>query len=328
MLWFTSAARLAKDDPERQRQNRIRATTWARQAFTPLHGFRGAEETGYYTAISLHPGGRHLLGLEHRHAHAADGGHSINVWDVETEQRVPLPKAAGTAIWAEWSPDGKWLALGSDTGSVTLTDFPAGTEVQDVPFPTSVRQLSFSADGHFLAIFGDSKSRVWDRREKAFITGEMVHPARVDSVVFSPHGDRLVTGCWDAHVRVFAVDGSAAQPLFRFRPDDAGEPDDDKKPIYPIFIDEGSKLLTVQGTQLIWSDAKNGKRIRSIPVPELTRPTVTLSAQGKYAAVHGGKSGNAFVQMIDLEKGEPVGPILKHSNEVAAWPSVTTARLW
>ena len=208
------------------------------------------------------------------------------------------------------------MALGSDKGSVTLTDFPAGTEVQDVSFPTSVRQLSFSADGRFLAIAGDSKSRVWDRREKAFITGELVHPARVDSVVFSPHGDRLVTGCWDAHVRVFAVDGSAAQPLIQFRPDEAGKPDDDKKPVYPTYIDEGSKLLTVQGTQLIWSDAKNGKRIRSIPVPELTRPTVTLSAQGKYAAVHGGKSGNAFVQMIDLEKGETVGPILKHSNEV------------
>jgi hypothetical protein len=37
VLWFANAARMAKGDPDRQRANAIRARTWGRRAFVPLH---------------------------------------------------------------------------------------------------------------------------------------------------------------------------------------------------------------------------------------------------------------------------------------------------
>jgi hypothetical protein len=45
VLWFANAVRLARENPERERLNRIGARTWARGAFTPIHGFR---RTGGY----------------------------------------------------------------------------------------------------------------------------------------------------------------------------------------------------------------------------------------------------------------------------------------
>ncbi len=61
VLWFANAVRLAREDPERQRLNRIRARTWARGAFTPIHGFRRAGGYGAFEQFAFHPGGRYLL---------------------------------------------------------------------------------------------------------------------------------------------------------------------------------------------------------------------------------------------------------------------------
>jgi WD40 repeat protein/serine/threonine protein kinase len=315
VLWFASAARLAKDDPERRRLNRIRAHTWARRAFTPLHGFLRAAGRSAAEAVALHPSGRYLLVREWRAT--KDDKRWVgrfSVWDVETERPVPVPKAAARATSAAWSPDGKRLALGGPTGGVTVTDFPSGAGAKEVRFPAGVLWLAFSPDGRFLAMAGGSRARVWDCRKKAFATGDLVHPAPVDSIVFNPRGDRLATGCRDARVRVFAV-GGAAEPLFPPVPHSAWVPGyHGTRPVPPLFIDEGRQLLTVRGMQLIWSDAESGTKVRSVPTP--VPVAIALSARGKYAAVGGGKAGEGRVQVFDVASGQAIGPVLKHRNTV------------
>jgi WD40 repeat protein/serine/threonine protein kinase len=313
VLWFASAARLATEDPERQHLNRIRAHTWARRAFTPLHGFLGSGTWVVSQALSLHPSGRYVLVPQtiknkNRTFH-------WRVWDVETEQPVPLPNVAAAATSAAWTPDGKQLALAAEAGNVILIHFPAGAEVQRVPFATAVEWLAFSPDGALLAMAGGATVRVWDCRKKAFATAALRHPADLHSLVFSPRGDRLATACQDGHVRVFPASGAAAKPLFPPVPHNTWQPFyHGSVPLPPLFIDQGRKLLTVRGTELTCSDAETGARVWSESTP--LGHAASLAACGSTAAIGGGTTANGRVQLVDLESGKAIGPVLRHSNSV------------
>src|SRR5262249_42895396 len=154
-----------------------------------------------------------------------------------------------------WSPDGKRLALGSQAGRVRVLDFPAGTEVQRFSFFGPVYWLNFSPDGSLLAVAGEANPRLWDCQKQAVATGAPEHPAPVDSITFTPRGDRLATGCRDGGVRVFAVAADTTKPLFSPIPHDEWQPNrHGSRPISPLFVDEGRQLLTVSERQLIWSD--------------------------------------------------------------------------
>jgi WD40 repeat protein len=313
VLWFASAARLAKEDSERQHLNRIRAHTWARRAFTPLHGFLGSGNWVVSQAISLHPSGRYLLVPET--IKNKRGAFHWRVWDVETEQPVPLPNSAAAATSAAWAPDGKHLALATATGNISLIDFPAGTEVQRVPIATSVQWLAFSPDRGLLALAGGATVRVWDCRKKAFVTGKLGHPADVYSLVFSPRGDRLATACHDGQVRVFAVAGDAAKPVFPPLPHTPWEPAfHGSRPLPPLFIDEGRRLLTVWHAALTCSDAEKGTRVWSESTT-LGQATA-LAACSSYAAIGGGLTTDGRVQLVDLKSAKAIGPVLRHRNAV------------
>src|SRR5262249_18369514 len=117
VLWFANAARLAQGHPERESLNRICARTWARQAFTPLHGFQRAGTGSGREQVAFRPGGRHLL-VQHWQS-GPDGFWGVrgfSVWDLREEQPLPLPAVATSAVCAAWRPDGQWLALGGPEG--------------------------------------------------------------------------------------------------------------------------------------------------------------------------------------------------------------------
>jgi eukaryotic-like serine/threonine-protein kinase len=87
----------------------------------------------------------------------------ISVWDVATKQRVATaaPKARGMAF----SPNGAWLALGHEDGTIDLWD-------------TSTRKVTVTLRGH----------SGW-----------------INSVAFSPDGERLVSAGQDKTVRVWDI---------------------------------------------------------------------------------------------------------------------------
>src|SRR5208282_5439044 len=58
-LWFANAARRAKADPDRRFANAVRARTWGRQAFTPLHAV--VTDGSWSDGMVFHPAGRYLI---------------------------------------------------------------------------------------------------------------------------------------------------------------------------------------------------------------------------------------------------------------------------
>jgi WD40 repeat protein len=84
------------------------------------------------------------------------------VWDVVRGQEVARMTHEDAVLKVVFSPDGRWLASGSDDHSAVVWDVVTGGEVARMVQQESVQSVAFSPDGRRLAVVGgESLVRVW-----------------------------------------------------------------------------------------------------------------------------------------------------------------------
>lgn len=136
----------------------------------------------------------------------------MSVWDVAMQKPVATVLAQKalalpcTLRSVAFSPQGKLLAsVGEDRKTIKLWDIDS-REVrlrEPVTFPENfgVENLIFSPDGKRLAAWGQNrKIHLWDvDSEKNYFASGVVKDAFYESVVFSPDGNKLISGSavWD-----------------------------------------------------------------------------------------------------------------------------------
>jgi WD40 repeat protein len=89
----------------------------------------------------------------------------VKLWDVETGELVrTLPVTCGVyATTAIFSPDGTLIATAGHTGPVEIWRAGDGARVNSIPYPTSVHNMRFSADGSQLVVAGvDRRVTFWN----------------------------------------------------------------------------------------------------------------------------------------------------------------------
>jgi WD40 repeat protein len=164
----------------------------------PLATF--APAPGGITSLALRPDGKLLAAA----TGTARGQPFSEVRLVDVERREELPPwrdatAAGElAVRAlAFSPDGRTLALGTDSGAVKLLDVEsrtmrlAGTHVQ------AVLSLAFSPDGRTLASGSfDNTVRLWHAATGEELFALRGHREAVRALGFAPDGRTLATGSW------------------------------------------------------------------------------------------------------------------------------------
>jgi WD40 repeat protein/biopolymer transport protein ExbD len=151
---------------------------------------------------------------------------TIRLWEAVTgKELVRLNGHAGPVASVVFSPDGRQILSGGFDGTVRLWDVQAGRELRQWKEPNGrVLSVAFSPDGKLALAAGGAVVREWDKplasddfalRLYDAQTGQLVrrfegHSAPVTSVVFAPHGQRILSGSLDRTVRVWSVDGSEA----------------------------------------------------------------------------------------------------------------------
>jgi WD40 repeat protein/serine/threonine protein kinase len=161
-----------------------------------------------------------------------------------------------------FSPDGRWMAAGSNDGAVRLWD--AETGVARAPWREhsgDVVLLDFSPDSRRLVTASfDGTAKVWDVRtgqSRLTLTG---HSNAVWCAAFSPDGKTIATGSSDHTVRLWDADTAAC-----IRQVAAGQ----DVVMCVAFSPDGWKLAYAGGSGSTWTrSADNAVRIVDLPSGE------------------------------------------------------------
>jgi WD40 repeat protein len=127
-----------------------------------------------------------------------------------------------------YSPDGKTLATGSMSSTITIWDMTTGEERANLGDgePDGDKgpnvSLAYSPDGETLAAVSYEDIKLWDvktRKKRATLK----HPRRVGSPAYSLDGETLVTACGDQTVRLWDTRTNRERATLRMDDDSSYE---------------------------------------------------------------------------------------------------------
>ena len=246
-------------------------------------------------------------------------GKKIRIWDMLGQIYIKVFSGhTDTVNFITFSPDGKYLASGSDDHTVRLWNAKTGELVRTYTQDNMlVFGIAFSPDGRFLAAGGAYKFLLmWEVETGRLVYSFKGHTFFITSVSFHPNGQYLGSGSRDGTIRVWNIETGESLRLFRegrvntiaFSPDGqeiASGGDAKRVALWDVQNDrfrsalggwnelarsiaispKGSILASgnVNGSVRLW-DLKSGTSIRTIKGHKEAIDSVSFSPDGVYLA--------------------------------------------
>lgn len=136
----------------------------------------------------------------------------VHLWDaIRQEERLTLHATDRIGATA-WSPDGTKLAVGDESGIITVWDTATlGILYQLEHRPDSgIESLAWSPDGRFLASGGfDDKVQLWDMGQGTLSASLTGHVRSVNALAWFLDSSFLVTGDAEGTIRFFSIPDGA-----------------------------------------------------------------------------------------------------------------------
>jgi WD40 repeat protein len=223
----------------------------------------------------------------------AAGGDEIWLFDVRGGALLKTLAPGGAASRVAFSPDGRRLAAGGDSG-VWVWDLPDGGPRGAFKAEAS-RGLAFTRDGNqLLTCGGGNTARLWSiegEAQRSFIG----HLDAVRALRLSSDGKRLLTGSDDRSARLWDVE--TGRELRRL----SGAP----APILEALASaDGRRLVTIDAqTARLW-DLESGALIRVTTGDFSSESGFSLSASGRLL---GAVRDRELVDLKNLETGQDFG---------------------
>ena len=218
-------------------------------------------------------------------------------WQLERSLGSPTTSPFSDRITAlDFSPDGKWLAVGSGPpsryGDVKLVAVASGEIIKDLGevHSDTILGIRFSPDGRQLATCGaDKLCRLYELESGNLLRTFEGHTHHVMGVAWQNDGLTIATASADNSVKTWSVTtGERKQSIGGFTKEVTGIE----------FVGQTDQVLTssIDG-QTRLHNASNGQQVRVFSGPSSALYTVTVSNDGKFVSV-GGQSGEVWMWQV------------------------------
>ena len=134
---------------------------------------------------------------------------TARLWDWRTGQPLTEPlRHDGEVVWADVSADSQRVATISRDHTARIWEASSGKLLHTLPHaeePYNYNSVQLSPDGRLVVIASGNTAQIWNSHTGQPMTVPLKHDGRVNSVRFSPDGQRLVTACLDGTARIWNV---------------------------------------------------------------------------------------------------------------------------
>jgi WD40 repeat protein/serine/threonine protein kinase len=212
-----------------------------------------------------------------------------------------------------WSPDGRWLATGSEDKTVKVWDVTSGLELHTLQGHSGwIIDVAWSPDGQRLATASSDGARVWQAASGRELIALKGHTDTVHSVSWSPDGQRLATASKDWTAKIWDVaDGRPQRP-----------PLDGTSWITAMAWSPGRQRLatgSAEGTIKLW-EAASGRELLSHTEPTGGITSVAWSPDERQLAMG---SADGTVKVWEAASGRELFLLKGHRDRInsVCWSS-------
>ncbi|MEO8426860.1 MAG: protein kinase [Verrucomicrobiota bacterium] len=229
-----------------------------------------------------------------------------------TLRNFPLPVGpplshAAKVNYAEFSPDGRWVATASLDLTARIWDGRTGEPVTGpLLHSDAVRFAHFSPDGlRLLTVSDDARAQFWDARTGRRLDQSITHLKQIRSAQFSPDGRLVVTASDDGTARIWDV--TTGEPVLG--------PFKHQGSVQSASFSPDARWLVTSGADnvaQIW-DTRTGQSVAK-PLPHAAGVNwARFSPDSQWVVT---ASDDHTARVWQTESGEPLGQPLIHKDRV------------